>query len=306
MRKSPFIAAIPNNPSIYDPLKHFDNTKARQERLIDLLAKENVITLDEAKQYKEEPIQLNIKEKTQNFPAYSTYVLHELKQLIAETEGYDERCNKLHQRKNCCFKEELDNKINELLYSGIIIHTALDPEKQSKDDVSINSLLSIQNLQSSAVVIENETREIVSIYGGKNYNKFDFHRAYQAPRQPGSSFKPLIVYAPLFERTNYSPSSISEWRKICIGAFCPQNYGGAIYGNVTISTAFKHSLNTSAVRLFTKVGIETAFQYLEQFNFKSIVEQDKNYASRIRWTNIRCNYLRIGRCIYKLYRWKLR
>lgn len=276
-----FIAAIPNNPSIYDPLKHFDNTKARQERLIDLLAKENVISLDEAKQYKKEPIQLNIKEKTQNFPAYSTYVLHELNQLIAETEGYNEALQQASPEEKLLLQKELDNKINELLYSGIIIHTALDPEKQSKDNVSINSLLTIQNLQSSAVVIENETREIVSMYAGKNYNKFDFHRAYQAPRQPGSSFKPLIVYAPLFERTNYSPSSIVNGGKYCIGAFCPQNYGGAIYGDVTISTAFKHSLNTSAVRLFSKVGIETAFQYLQQFNFKSIIEQDKNYAAAL-------------------------
>src|SRR5690606_24436244 len=39
-----FIAAIPNNPSLYDPLDHFDNTKARQERLLDILAQENIIT----------------------------------------------------------------------------------------------------------------------------------------------------------------------------------------------------------------------------------------------------------------------
>lgn len=43
-----FLAAIPNNPSLYDPLVHFENTKARQERLIDILAKEKMITLEEA------------------------------------------------------------------------------------------------------------------------------------------------------------------------------------------------------------------------------------------------------------------
>ena len=32
-----FLAAIPNNPSFYNPLRHFERTKARQERLLDLV-----------------------------------------------------------------------------------------------------------------------------------------------------------------------------------------------------------------------------------------------------------------------------
>ncbi|PKC50846.1 hypothetical protein RhiirA1_485195, partial [Rhizophagus irregularis] len=75
------------------------------------------------------------------------------------------------------------------------------------------------------------SREIVSLYAGKNYKKFDFNRAFQGTRQPGSSFKPLIVYAPLFETTNYSPNSTVSGGAYCISNFCPQNYGGAIYGN---------------------------------------------------------------------------
>lgn len=39
-----FISAIPNNPSLYNPLKNFDETKARQERLLDTLAASGAIT----------------------------------------------------------------------------------------------------------------------------------------------------------------------------------------------------------------------------------------------------------------------
>lgn len=271
-----FIAAIPNNPSLYDPLKNFENTKARQERLLDLLAKEQIITAEEANTYKNEPIKLNIKQKTQKFPDYSTYVLHELKQLIAENEGYTEKMEQATPEAKKLVQKELNEKVKELLHSGIIIHTALDSEKQNQIENSIDSLLTIPNLQASAVVIDNSAREIVSIYGGKNYKKYDFHRAYQAYRQPGSSFKPLIVYAPLFETTNYTPASTVNGGKFCIGNFCPQNYGGAVYGNVSIKTAFKYSLNTAALRLFTQVGVDTAFEYLNQFHFESIVEADQN------------------------------
>lgn len=277
-----FIAAIPNNPSLYDPLDHFDNTKARQERLLDILAQENIITEEQANTYKQQPILLNLKQKSQKYPAYSTFVLHELKQLIAEKEGFNEALRNTHSKiEKELIEKELEERYKEILHSGIVIHTALQPEKQEEHENAINSLLTVKDLQASAVVVDNETREIVSIYAGKDYKKFDFHRAYQAPRQPGSSFKPLIVYAPLFETTNYTPSSIVSGGKVCIGNFCPQNYGGAVYGNVTISTAFKHSLNTSAVRLLSEVGIETAFHYLEEFSFHSLVEEDKNYAAAL-------------------------
>lgn len=275
-----FIAAIPNNPSLYDPLRKFENTKARQERLLDILAENNVITVEEANTYKQEKITLNIKEKKQNYPAYSTYVLEELKDLIANNEGLDKELENAHtdEEKNK-IQDQIDIKLEQLLQSGITIHTALMPEKQKQDEQEINDILGTGSLQSSAVVIDNQTREIVSLYAGKNYNKFDYHRVYQGVRQPGSAFKPLIVYAPLFQTTNETPNSLVSGGKYCVGGFCPQNYGGAVYGNVSISTAFKYSYNTSAIRLLNKIGLETAFQYVEKFNFNSLVPEDISYAA---------------------------
>ncbi|CAM5336485.1 peptidoglycan glycosyltransferase OS=Lysinibacillus sphaericus OX=1421 GN=LS41612_05470 PE=4 SV=1 [Lysinibacillus sphaericus] len=83
-----FISAIPNNPSLYNPLKHFDDTKARQERLLDTLATSGVITKEDAMTFKAEPITLNVKNKVQSYPMYSTYVLQELRWLVAERRLY--------------------------------------------------------------------------------------------------------------------------------------------------------------------------------------------------------------------------
>ncbi|MFC7687854.1 transglycosylase domain-containing protein [Ureibacillus sp. GCM10028918] len=275
-----FIAAIPNNPSLYDPIKNFAKTKARQERLLDILADNSIITLEEASIYKQEEISLNLKVKKQQQPAYSTFVLAELEELVATVEGYKEQLNtaQKEEEKNR-IQEKIDSQIQQLLLSGITIHTALDPEKQQQDEQIIDAILGNGKLQSSSVVIDNQAREIVSVYGGKGYKKFDFHRAYQAIRQPGSSFKPLIVYGPLFETTNYSPSSLVSGGEFCVDHFCPQNYGGGIYGNVSIATAFKHSYNTSALRLLNDIGLDAAFSYIEKFNFQSLVPSDKTYAA---------------------------
>lgn len=277
-----FIAAIPNNPTLYDPRKNFDLTKERQERLIDGLVKNNVISEQVATEQKALPIKLNIKEKIQQAPAFSTYALQELRWLVSEKEGFNEA---LKNAKNAVAKQEIQKQIdatmNELLANGITVYTSLDLQKQKEDEQAINNILANYPFQGSATVINNSTREIVSIYGGKNYEKHNLHRAYQQPRQPGSAFKPLIDYAPAFELTNYTPNSLISGGTYCVGNFCPQNYGGYIYGKVPISTAFSWSFNTSALRLLHTVGLDNAFSYIDRFQFRSIVSEDRNYAAAL-------------------------
>ncbi|MCT1540378.1 MULTISPECIES: transglycosylase domain-containing protein [Lysinibacillus] len=277
-----FIAAIPNNPSLYNPLKNYDQTKARQERLLDTLAANGAITEGEAKNYKADAITLNVKDKIQSYPMYSTYVLQELKWLIAEKESYADRLSSTdNEEEKKKIKAQLDIRLNTLFQNGLIIHTALDPTKQQHDEEKMSAILGTSPWQAAGAAIENQSREIVSLYAGKNYEKFDFHRAFQGTRQPGSAFKPLAVYAPFFETTSHTPDSIVNGGRYCVGSFCPQNYGGYTYGDVSIRTAFRHSYNTSALRLFQTVGVETAFHYLNRFHFRSIVEKDYNYAASL-------------------------
>lgn len=277
-----FIAAIPNNPSLYDPLKNFDNTKARQERLLDKLAEHQVLTVQEAALHKQQPIELHVKTKIQQYPSYSTYVLQELKWLIGEQTGYHEKIAATTDKMEKEFLQlELEKEVNTLLKQGIHVYTALQPTKQLQDEAAINDILSRSEIQASATVIDNETREIVSIFGGKDYQKHDLHRAFQSPRQPGSAFKPLSVFAPYFETTTATKNSIVSGSRYCVGTFCPENYGGIWYGKVTIAKAFQDSINTSALRLFDTVGVDTAFSYLDRFQFQSIIDKDRTYAAAL-------------------------
>ncbi|MGN7477572.1 transglycosylase domain-containing protein [Solibacillus silvestris] len=277
-----FIAAIPNNPSLYDPIDHFENTKNRQERLIDQLTEHGAITAAEADLYKNESIELEVKQKIQQYPSYSTFALQELKWLIAEQTGYREKIDNTADKMEKEFLQlELQKEIDAILRQGIHVYTALQPEKQHQDEAAINRILPNSELQASATVIDNETREIVSIFGGKNYKKHDLHRAFQSPRQPGSAFKPISVFAPYFETTTATKHSIVNGGPYCIGNFCPDNYGRIWYNNVTIETAFKYSINTSALRLYNAVGIDTAFSYINRFRFQSIVDKDRTFSAAL-------------------------
>lgn len=272
-----FIAAIPNNPTLYDPVTHFENTKARQERLLDILVDHKVISDVEATSLKQAPIQLNIKEKQQNAPAYTTFVLNELKELIATQEGL----NSTNDADASAIAEQVNARYTQLLQSGAIIYTALDPVKQVEDEAEIDAVMKNYEFQASATVIDNATREIVSVYPGKNYNKFDYNRSFQSYRQPGSAFKPLAAYAPFLNETGYNENYTVSGAAYCVGNYCPSNYGGGIYGDVTLLTALKNSYNTSALRLIYRTGLSTSYRYIDQFDFKKVYEEDYTYAAAL-------------------------
>ncbi|MFB1082438.1 transglycosylase domain-containing protein [Jeotgalibacillus sp. JSM ZJ347] len=275
-----FLAAIPNNPSKYDPINNFDQAKERQERLLDILVLEEMLDSAEADQLKAETINIRQYKNTDLYPDYAVYAEYELKQLIAAEEGYKDRLNRAEKPsvKEQIF-QELDQRTNEVLGSGIIIHTALDPSLQQKTVTAVKQNLPYEGVEGAAVLIDNRSREIVSIAGGKNYQKYNFNRAYQAVRQPGSAIKPLLVYAPYIETFQPFLSQTVNGDSLCIQDYCPENYGGLEYGDVSISRAFLLSLNTPAARLMNETGIALSFDYLHAFDFAYVQPGDETLAA---------------------------
>lgn len=256
-----FLAAIPNNPSLYDPLKHFDRTKKRQELLIDQLVKNGQLPLAEADKLKKEKVTLNVRPRENSFPDYTDYVLSELKEMIMEQEELDDA-------------QKARLRMEELLSTGVEIHTGLDPQLQKRATDAVVKQLPYKNIEGAAVIVNHETNAVVALVGGTKYRTGEFNRAYQAFRQPGSAIKPLLVYAPYLERTSATISSKVDAGSICIKGYCPKNYGGSNYGMVTMERAFVHSYNTPAVRLFQKVGVTEAFNDLKHFEFKKVTGLD--------------------------------
>ncbi len=269
-----FLAAIPNNPTLYDPLIHFDKTKKRQERLIDQLVQNQFLHKDEAEKIKAESIVLQTRERIDLFPDYVTYVESELKELIAKQEGIAIESVTANEEERKSLEAKLDERVKEVISSGIIIHTALDPAIQQKAKTAIETRLPYQNIEGAAVVINHESQRIIALIGGKHYQKYDFNRGFQAYRQPGSAIKPLLVYAPYFERTNASTNKKVNASAFCKNGYCPENYGGAKYGMVSIERAFIQSYNTPAVRLFDLIGIENGFKDLANFGFAKVSKTD--------------------------------
>ncbi|MGE7603177.1 transglycosylase domain-containing protein [Peribacillus sp. NPDC097675] len=276
-----FLAAIPNNPELYNPLKHFDNTKRRQERVLKQMVVQGKLKQEECDKLIKKKIRLDLSTNIDLYPDYVTYVHQELKDLVASANGLTKSLNGLDEGARNHAEAELNKQVQKLLKSGVTIHTALDINLQTQAKSAIQSQIGFNDIEGASVVIQHHTHQLVSLIGGKDYKKNSFNRAYQSYRQPGSTIKPLLDYAPYIEETGADINQLVSGASYCSNSYCPRNYNGATYGLVSIKKAFAQSYNTPAIRLFEKTGIEKSFKYLNAFQFKKVSIHDQHISSAI-------------------------
>ena len=125
--------------------------------------------------------------------------------------------------------------------------------------------------------IDNETGYVRAIIGGQEDNEY-INRAYQSPRQPGSSIKPILDYAPAFDILDYHPSSMILDSPL-EGKYQPKNHDGYYRGNISVRTALLQSVNTTAVKTLMNVGINNCLEYLNKMHFYNISYEDNNNAA---------------------------
>jgi penicillin-binding protein 1A len=137
-----------------------------------------------------------------------------------------------------------------------IVRTGLDTNLQRvAEDAVENSLRQFgqdYHARQAGVVVVDLDGAVRAMVGGRDYGVSQFNRATDALRQPGSSFKPY-VYATALEN-GFKPSSIVVDAPICLGNWCPQNYGRSYAGSVTVLTAITKSINTIPIRLSLALG----------------------------------------------------
>lgn len=270
-----FLSAVPNNPTFFNPLLQIKNTHERQKWTLTKMLEMNFIDEVQYDRAISEDVQLLISKKIDLFPAYVTYIHHEFEQLVGEKEGFNEKIkNATSVEDKSLYLQLREQKVVELLASGIHIYTALQPEKQLKINRIIKQHLPEAEIQAAAVIIDHNNQNIVAMSGGKDYRKFNFHRGFQAFRQPGSAIKSLLVFAPYIAEKGTPISTAINAAPFCINGYCPKNFGSSIYGNVRLETAFKNSYNTAAARMFDQISIERAFSYFDKFAFSKIVQED--------------------------------
>jgi penicillin-binding protein 1A len=152
--------------------------------------------------------------------------------------------------------EKLPKSITERSFT---VRTALDVNVQHVAENTIENMLKQYgreyNAHQAAMVLADLDGGVRAIVGGRDYGTSQFNRATDAMRQPGSSFKPYVYSTAL--ANGFTPNTIVVDGPICLGNWCPHNYGGGFAGRVTLTQAITRSLNTVAVRLSVEIGKKT-------------------------------------------------
>ncbi len=127
-------------------------------------------------------------------------------------------------------------------------------------------------LQAAVVALEPETGAVLALVGGREYWESNYNRAVQAPRQPGSAFKPFVFTTAI--AGGFRPSDTildspvvlpqpdgSEWR--------PQNYYRKYHGLVSLREVLAKSINLPSIKLTLTVGPEKVVEMARKFGISS-------------------------------------
>jgi penicillin-binding protein 1A len=144
--------------------------------------------------------------------------------------------------------------------NNFVVRTTIDTTLQKYAEEAVVSTVRENSeqydVEQAAMVVTDTQGAIRAMVGGTDYAKSQFNRAIVTTRQPGSAYK-IFVYAEAFEQLGLTPADAITDRPVCIGDWCPQNYGRNYKGSVTLASAFAQSLNTVPVTLSIKTGRDT-------------------------------------------------
>lgn len=287
-----FLCAIPNNPTLYDPLTNMDNTLARRDRILSNMEEDGKISSEDYAGALMEQITLERQEATQKNNYVETYAYYCATRALMEQEGFCFRYDFSSEEDEEAYDEAYDALYAEcqrkLYTGGYQIYTSIDLELQEQLQASVDDTLAkfteqneegVYALQASATCIDNDHGYVCAIVGGRSQDLsgYTLNRAFQSYRQPGSAIKPLTVYTPVFER-NYTADSVVVDEPIEDG---PKNSNGTYMGEINLRTAVEKSVNTIAWKLYEELTPERGLSYLKEMNFAKLNTEDYRLATAL-------------------------
>lgn len=172
-----------------------------------------------------------------------------------------------------------------------------DGKKLSTVDYSLKQ--KVIQPQSAMTIIDNKTGAIKAMIGGRKLTGRMLYNRATATRQPGSSIKPIAVYAAALQKsfeyaekgetfplvsTGYDKQGTKLWGDYITagsivvdeptkinGKIWPKNSYNSYRGAYTFRTALQQSVNVCAVKILAQVGVDYSYEIAEKFGLTSLV-----------------------------------
>lgn len=271
------LIGITNNPSIYDPYINADKNKERQVIILDQMLEQKYITQEQHDTAVAEELVLhNASGEASGDEDYYSYfedqVINDVVRDLSEKTGYD---------------QTIVRKM--LMTGGYKIYSTLNPDVQAAvEEVyqnldNIPNTASSQQLQSGIVIIDNKTGDVVAVAGGvgEKQGSLILNRATQSYLSPGSTIKPVSVYAPALELGLITPATVMDDTPYSFtdARHWPKNSDSIYRGLMNINEAVALSINTIPVKLVAQMTPEYSFEFAkEKMGLSTLVSSYVNAA----------------------------
>lgn len=273
LAEAALLAGLPRSPSRNSPYRDFFAATERQRYVLRRMLREKFIDAAQYQEALQTPVRLA------PAPALNSrvapYFVEYVRRVIGDRYGFD-----------------------PLLQGGLQIYTALDGAvqlaaqkalREGIDEIRLRvhkkSKKALQpgqgDVEGALIAMDPRTGMVRALVGGYDFYQSQFNRALQAKRQPGSAFKPVIYSAALehgYSELSIVPDAPLVFRMAPGKLWRPQNYDNRFVGPVTLRSALAHSLNSVAVRLVQRIGLERVIQQARKLGIGSPMEKNLSLA----------------------------
>jgi len=241
------LAGMIKAPSRYSPANNFELSQDRADQVLRLMVDNEMLTTDDiingGIKHNFVVQRYNIKSK---YPYFVDWIKERLPDFIGNQQG------------------------------EIIVKTTIDPELQAMAQkaltINIKAAGKDRKVGQGAIVALSPDGKVRAMVGGTDYKKSQFNRAAQAYRQPGSAFK-LFVYLAAMEK-GYTPEYMAIDEEITIDDWSPKNWDEKYIGDVSLRNALAKSINTVAVGIAQKIGINEVIHAARKLGITSDMNKD--------------------------------
>ncbi len=234
------LVALPQSPETRRPDRFPETTQAARTRVLQRLAKADVLTEEEFESAVSAPLPTTRRPVPQLAPHLADRLREEGPRRIETT---------------------LDRNLQ------------IDMERLAK-----SALRGLPDQVSTAILVaDHRTGEVLASVGSATYSNTrnaGFVDMTQAPRSPGSTLKPL-VYGLGFDRGLAHPETLISDRPRQFGTYAPQNFDGAFRGDVSVREALHMSLNLPVVSMLDVIGPAVLVERMKAANAAPVIPGGK-------------------------------
>lgn len=257
------LAAITNNPAYYNPITHPENNKERRDIIIAQMYEQGYITYDEYTESYGAEVVLVPDDSVVRTSVHSWYVDMVIDDVISDLQS---EAGMTREEANYC-----------VFGGGLEIYIQIDTEIQSiMEEYYENTanFISGEGAQSSMIIIDSQSGDILGVVGaiGEKVGNRIQNYAVDTLRPPGSTIKPLSIYAPALESGIITYASVYDdtpylFNETSGGLMVPwpKNANGIYHGLSTMSYAMANSTNTIPLKILDELGLSHSFYFLYDY-----------------------------------------